>query len=145
MTTQRVKILRIGDHDHPFPARASAAAAGLDLRSRMPYVLEPMERVLVPTGFAFELRPGTYGRIAPRSGLANKHGIDVLAGVIDADYRGEIHVLLINLGDQGFIIKPGDRIAQLIISPIETASVMVSDQLGVTGRGAGGFGSTGTE
>jgi len=145
MTTQRVKILRIGDHDHPFPSRASAAAAGLDLRGLVGCEIEPMGRVLVPTGFAFELRPGTYGRIAPRSGLANRHGIDVLAGVIDADYRGEIHVLLINLGQQAFSLKSGDRIAQLIISPIETAAVMISDRLAATGRGAGGFGSTGTK
>jgi dUTP pyrophosphatase len=125
------------------PARGSVNAAGADLACAEAARLEPGERRLVPTGIAVEIPPGFYGRVAPRSGLAVRHGIDVLAGVIDADYRGEILVLLINLGPEPVQFSPGDRIAQLIIEHAAPAQYGWADDLGQTERADGGFGSTG--
>jgi len=129
------------------PAKGSAMSAGYDLSSAQKVVIEPRCRMLVKTGIAISVPPGCYGRIAPRSGLALKSGIDVLAGVIDADYRGDVGVILVNLGTTAFQINVGDRIAQLILERIEmNASVQemptVTD-LGISERGNAGFGSTG--
>lgn len=137
------------------PVRSTAGAAGYDLFSIDNYVVPPGRRVVVSTGISVKLPPGTYGRIAPRSGLAVKHGLDVLAGVIDPDYTGEVKIVLQNLDPfQSFVIHPGYRIAQLILENFTTAEVIVSDGVpctpgphtepqGSLDRGASGFGSTG--
>ena len=133
------------------PVRASAGAAGYDLFSTDSYVVLPGRRVVVSTGITVQLPPGTYGRIAPRSGLAVKHGLDTLAGVIDPDYTGEVKVVLQNLdGAQPFVIRPGYRIAQLILEnytvtevveiPTDNTPLVAAPS---TARGAAGFGSTG--
>jgi len=137
-----IKIKRL----HPaaiLPAQATPLAAGADLSCVEAFTLVPGERKLVPTGLAVEIPPGFYGRVAPRSGLAVKHGIDTLAGVIDADYRGELRVLLINLGSEIASFQAGDRIAQLIIERVAACDYSWSDDLSETERAAGGFGSTG--
>lgn len=131
------------------PVYATAGAAGLDLSACLDaqLTLLPMERKLVPTGLSMALAPGYEGQVRPRSGLAAKHGITVLnaPGTIDADYRGEVQVLLINLGQEPFSISHGDRIAQFVIAKVARASIAVVAQaeLGTTERGSGGFGSTG--
>ncbi len=125
------------------PTRGSADAAGLDFYASEEAYIYPGERKLVATGIAMAIPVGYYGRVAPRSGLAVKQGLDVLAGVIDADYRGEIKVLLINHADATSVIKPGDRIAQLIIEKIGTPTVVQVDDLDDTDRGDAGYGSTG--
>jgi dUTP pyrophosphatase len=132
------------------PVRGSSGAAGYDLFSTDSYVVLPGRRVVVSTGISVQLPPGTYGRIAPRSGLAVKHGLDTLAGVIDPDYTGEIKVVLQNLDmNQPFVIRPGYRIAQLILENYTVADVMEVEaspegtQLPSTSRGGAGFGSTG--
>ena len=128
------------------PARGSAHAAGFDLGSVAALVIGPGRRAVVHTGIAMALPPGTYGRVAPRSGLAVSHGIDVGAGVVDCDYRGEVCVVLFNHGDAPFAIVPGDRVAQLIVTPfVSPAVVVVADgiDLGDTVRGDAGFGSSG--
>jgi len=131
---------------HPaatLPAQATSLAAGADLSCVEAFTLAPGERKLVPTGLAVEIPPGFYGRVAPRSGLAVKHGIDTLAGVIDADYRGELRVLLINLGSAIASFQAGDRIAQLIVEQAAACDYMWAENLADTERGDGGFGSTG--
>ena len=129
------------------PVRSTAGAAGYDLFSIDSYVVLPGRRVVVSTGISVHLPPGTYGRIAPRSGLAVKHGLDTLAGVIDPDYTGEIKIVLQNLDSQApFVIRPGYRVAQLILEKYEVAEVVEipSENTAInTSRGAGGFGSTG--
>lgn len=125
------------------PMRATEGSAGYDLSSAVDAVIPPNGRLAVSTGISIGLPEGTYGRVAPRSGLAFKYGVDVLAGVIDFDYRSEVKVILYNSGDQHFFIKTGDRIAQLIIEKIETPDVALVLELDETARGAGGFGSTG--
>ena len=125
------------------PTRGSAAAAGLDLYLIEAVRLEPGQRVLARTGLAVAVPLGFYGRLAPRSGLATKSGLDVLAGVIDADYRGEIGCLLYNSGDEPIELPEQSKICQLIIEKIITPRAFWSDELGDTDRGAGGFGSTG--
>ena len=125
------------------PARANKTDAGYDLWSVESYTLKPFERKLFKTGISVEIPEGHYGRIAPRSGLAYKHGLDVLAGVIDSSYRGEIGVILINLGDKDVYITHGDRVAQLIIESCRYPEMIQVDELGVSNRGIGGFGSTG--
>jgi len=126
------------------PTRSTPGSAGLDLFSTDNYVIMPGRRVVVSTGISVRLPPGTYGRIAPRSGLAVKHGLDTLAGVVDPDYTGEIKVVLQNLDSvQPFIIRPGYRIAQLILEKFETVETIEVPDLPVTERGADGFGSTG--
>jgi len=131
------------------PAYQSAHAAGFDLVAAVPedgaLMLDPSDRVLVPTGLVFELPDGYEAQVRPRSGLALKHGVTVLnsPGTIDADYRGEVKVLLINLGSERFLIKRGDRIAQAVIAPVTHVEIVGADALSDTGRGAGGFGSTG--
>jgi dUTP pyrophosphatase len=124
------------------PTRGSAAAAGLDLYSIEDLKLQPGERTLARTGLSVAIPKGFYGRVAPRSGLAVKHGLDVMAGVIDADYRGELQCLMINSGPQEIELPAGSKICQLIIEQIITPQAVWSDELGATARGAGGFGST---
>jgi dUTP pyrophosphatase len=140
-----VKI--INKSRHPLPTYATNLSAGMDLRAELlsPVELKPLERALVPTGLFIELPPRFEAQIRPRSGLAFKHGLTVLnsPGTIDADYRGEIKVLLVNLSNESFIINNGERIAQLIIAKHETIQWSVVDVLSDTDRGAGGFGSTG--
>jgi dUTP pyrophosphatase len=125
------------------PVRGSAFAAGYDLYSAKETVIPAKGKALVDTGLAIAVPEGTYGRVAPRSGLASKHFIDTGAGVIDADYRGEVKVLLFNFSDVDFTVKVGDRIAQLVLERIYTPEVMVVEELEESVRGAGGFGSTG--
>jgi dUTP pyrophosphatase len=145
-----LRILRLPHAaDLPLPAYQSERAAGLDLLAAVPAAapvsIAPGERVLVPTGIAIALPPGHEGQIRPRSGIALRHGVTVLnsPGTIDADYRGEIQVILVNLGGQSFEITRGSRIAQMVIAPITQAKVVESDSLDPTGRKSGGFGSTG--
>jgi len=127
------------------PAYQSEEAAGFDLHSIEDYVLKVGERKLINTGLAFETEPGYEVQIRPRSGLAFKYGITVLnsPGTIDSDYRGEIKVLLINLGSEDFEIKKGERIAQAVVAPAIQAEIVEVDELNDTKRGKGGFGSTG--
>ena len=125
------------------PMRATEGSAGYDLSSAVDAVIPPNGRLAVSTGIAIGLPEGTYGRVAPRSGLAYKFGIDVFAGVIDQDYRGEVKCILYNSGDQPFVITTGDRICQLILEVIKIPDVAVVLEIDDTERGAGGFGSTG--
>lgn len=125
------------------PSRGSPASAGLDLSASTDAVIPPRGKALVKTGLQMRIPIGCYGRVAPRSGLALKKFIDVGAGVIDADYNGEVGVILFNFSDEEFVIKTGDRIAQLIIERISMAPVIVVDNIDETKRGSGGFGSTG--
>ena len=127
------------------PAYQTKEAAGFDLHATEDVVINPGERKLIGTGLAFEIEFGYEVQIRPRSGLAYKHGITVLntPGTIDSDYRGEIKVLLINLGREAFEIKVGERIAQAVIAPIKQAEIVEVEELSATVRGAGGFGSTG--
>ena len=133
----------------PLPAYQSAHAAGLDLlaavRENAPLVLAPGKHAMVPTGLAIALPDGFEAQVRPRSGLAAKHGVTVLnsPGTIDADYRGEIQVILINHGAEPFTIKRGERIAQMVIAPVVQAKLVATATLPDTDRGAGGFGSTG--
>ncbi|MDX6559906.1 MAG: dUTP pyrophosphatase [Blastocatellia bacterium] len=125
------------------PTRGSLSAAGLDLSSIEAIRLQPGERRLIRTGLAVAIPEGFYGRLAPRSGLASKKGIDVMAGVIDADYRGEIGCLLYNAGDEQIDLPAQTKICQLIIEKIITPAAVWVDGLSQTSRGSGGFGSTG--
>jgi dUTP pyrophosphatase len=146
----KLRILRLLHGEGlPLPAYQSAHAAGFDLIAAVPedsaVTLDPSDRVLVPTGLIFELPEGYEAQVRPRSGLALKHGVTVLnsPGTIDADYRGEVKVLLINLGSERFLIERGDRIAQAVIAPVTHVDIVEADALETTERGAGGFGSTG--
>ena len=126
------------------PKRSSAGAAGYDIYAdQSGFIVGYGSTLLISTGWAMEMPDGYYAEIRPRSGLAVKHGIDTLAGVIDSDYRGEVKVVLINHGSKHFKIKAGDRIAQLVFRKHETPNIMLVDELGDSVRGAGGFGSTG--
>ncbi|XP_052147666.1 deoxyuridine 5'-triphosphate nucleotidohydrolase [Oryza glaberrima] len=125
------------------PSRGSALAAGYDLSSAAEVVVPARGKAMVPTDLSIAIPEGTYARVAPRSGLALKHSIDVGAGVIDADYRGPVGVILFNHSDTDFAVKPGDRIAQMIIEVIVTPEVAEVEDLDATVRGEGGFGSTG--
>jgi dUTP pyrophosphatase len=133
----------------PIPDYASEGAAGLDLVAALPdgepLMLHPLARALVPTGLVMAIPPGFEGQVRPRSGLALRHGVTVLnaPGTIDSDYRGEVQVLLINLGDAAVALRRGDRIAQLVICSVEKATLSLGDALDQTTRGTGGFGSTG--
>lgn len=124
------------------PAHSSLGAAGADLKASEAVTLAPGERAAVATGLHLEIPPGHVGLVWPRSGLAVKHGIDTLAGVIDSDYRGEVRVVLVNHGREPFAIAPGDRIAQLLVQRVEHAH-FARAAVGDTERGQGGFGSTG--
>ena len=143
-----VALLRLPHaKDLPLPAYQSEDAAGLDLLAAVeePMTLQPLGRALVPTGLALALPSGYEAQVRPRSGLAAKHGVTVLnsPGTIDADYRGEIKVILINLSDTPVPIERGERIAQMVIAPVSRARLVETDALDATVRGAGGFGSTG--
>jgi deoxyuridine 5''-triphosphate nucleotidohydrolase (dut) len=136
-----------GNEDMKLPERMSEAAAGFDLHAAVaePTVLAPGERKLIPTGFAMAMPEQLEAQIRPRSGLAFKHGITCLnsPGTIDADYRGEVKVLLINLGQEPFVITRGERIAQMVFQTVPAVSIVERDDLPETVRGAGGFGHTG--
>ena len=141
-----VRIVNKGKH--PLPSYATEHSAGMDLRANLdqPIILQPGQRALVPTGLFLELPEGTEAQVRPRSGLAFKHGITVLnaPGTIDADYRGEVGILLINLGQEPFEVKDGERIAQLVVAQYVRVTFAESPDLRGTERGAGGFGHTGT-
>ncbi len=143
----QVKI--VNKSSNPLPAYETIYSAGMDLRAFYdnPIVLNPLERALIPTGLFIELPAGYEAQVRPRSGLAAKHGITVLnsPGTIDADYRGEVKVILVNLSKDAFTINSGDRIAQMIISKHERAELQLTDILNETSRGAGGFGHTGVK
>jgi len=142
-----IKVKRLRKHRLPVPSYQTQGAAGMDLTADIEasFTLAPMTRAAVPTGFAVEIPPGFEGQVRPRSGLAFKHGLTVVnsPGTIDADYRGELKVLLVNLGHETAEVHPGDRIAQLVISPVVRAEVREVEELEDTARGAGGFGHTG--
>lgn len=142
-----MNIKIINKSKNPLPAYATPLSAGMDLRANLEesVTLNPMERKLIPTGLFIELPQGYEAQIRPRSGLALKKGITVLntPGTIDADYRGEIGVILINLSNEPFVIESGERICQMVIAKHETAEFIEVDELSSTERGEGGFGHTG--
>ena len=142
-----MNIKIINHSGHPLPAYETAHAAGMDLRAftNEEITIKPLQRLLVPTGLHIELPSGYEAQIRPRSGLAYKHGIGIVnsPGTIDADYRGEIKVLLVNLSDTAFVINNGDRIAQMVIAKHETINWESVEELSDTARGEGGYGHTG--
>lgn len=142
-----VKVINKGHH--PLPAYATPQSAGMDLRANIdePVTLRPLDRKLIPTGLYMALPAGYEAQVRPRSGLALKHGITVLnsPGTIDADYRGEIMVLLVNLSSEDFVVNDGERIAQMIIARHATAELIEVTELDDTERGAGGYGHTGVK
>ncbi len=142
-----MKVQVINKGKHPLPEHETIHSAGIDLRANLdaPFVLDPLERILVPTGLFAAFPEGTEAQIRPRSGLAYKHGLTVLnsPGTIDADYRGEIKVLLVNLSKVAFTINDGERVAQLVLARYERVEWETTDELPLTVRGEGGFGSTG--
>jgi len=146
--TVTVQILREPNCDDiPLPAYETEHAAGMDLRASVtvPQTLQPGERALIPTGLRIALPEGYEAQIRPRSGLALKHGISLLntPGTIDADYRGEIRIIMANLGQEPFVIQRGDRIAQMVVAPVTRVEWSIADTLDETVRGEGGFGHTG--
>jgi dUTP pyrophosphatase len=151
-TPIEVRIVRLPHgRDLPLPQYQSALAAGLDLLAAVPadapVEIPPGGRAVIPTGVAIALPPGSEGQVRPRSGLAARHGVTVLntPGTIDADYRGELQVILVNIGSDLFVVSRGMRIAQLVIAPIQHAKLVESSSLDATERAAGGLGSTGLE
>ena len=144
-----IKIKVVNKGRQQLPAYATSQSAGMDLRANIdtPITLRPMERRIIPTGLYIALPPGFEAQVRPRSGLALKHGITVLnsPGTIDADYRGEIGVLLVNLSTNDFIITEGERIAQMVIARHEQGEFELADELDDTERGAGGYGHTGVK
>lgn len=143
-----MKVKVINRSGGPLPQYETALSAGMDVRADIPegIVLQPLGRALVPTGLFLEIPAGCEVQVRPRSGLAAKHGITVLnaPGTIDADYRGELKVILVNLSDMPFTVVPGERIAQIVLARHEVIEWEETDALGETSRGAGGFGSTGS-
>jgi len=144
-----MKIKIINQSKHSLPEYGSSAAAGCDLRANLTesVTIAPLERAMIPTGLFFEIPIGFEGQVRPRSGLAAKHGITVLnsPGTIDADYRGEVKVILVNLSNTAFTINDGERVAQLVIAKHETAEWTTAEELESSERGAGGFGHTGIQ
>ncbi len=138
-----VLVPALVDAHGALPEYASQTAAGADLRASQALVIEPGARAAVPTALHLQIPPGHVGLVWPRSGLAVRHGIDTLAGVIDSDYRGELRVVLVNHGREPFAIAAGDRIAQLLVQPVARPVYRQVAALDDTGRGQGGFGSTG--
>jgi len=142
-----MKVKIVNHSPYPLPSYATALSAGLDLKANLeaPVLLRPLERAMVPTGLYIALPEGYEAQVRPRSGLAAKHGITVLnsPGTIDADYRGEVRVILVNLSSEPFEIVPGERIAQLVVARFEQVEWESVEALDDTARGAGGFGSTG--
>jgi len=149
MPLKSVEVKIINNSDNDMPAYATASAAGMDVRASVsePIVLKPLERRLVPTGLRVQLPQGYEMQIRPRSGLALKHGITLVntPGTIDADYRGEIGIILINLSDEPFTINPGERIAQMVVSEYTRVKWVPTHKLDETERGDGGFGHTGVD
>lgn len=141
--TKNLKVKKLNTEAR-IPTRCSPGSVGYDIYSLVNISVPPNERILVETGIAITLPPGTYGRVAPRSGIAVRNGIQIGAGVIDPDYTGEVKVLIINSGEFSFVINKGERIAQLIIEKCEILPVEEVDALDTTERGEGGFGSTGS-
>ena len=145
--TVRLRRVRAHPEPLPLPAYQTAQAAGLDLMADIDgeRTLGSLERLSVPTGLAIALPPGYEGQVRPRSGLALRHGVTLLnsPGTIDADYRGEVQVILVNLSHEPFVLRRGDRVAQLVIAPVQQAQLEEVTLLEETARGAGGFGSTG--
>jgi dUTP pyrophosphatase len=143
----QVKVINKGKQ--PLPKYATPQSAGMDLRANIEeaFTLKPLERKLVPTGLFISLPEGYEAQVRPRSGLALKHGITVLntPGTVDADYRGEVGVVLVNLSNEPFTIEPGERIAQMVIAKHEQADFVVVEELDETERGAGGYGHTGVK
>ncbi|MCF0172250.1 MAG: dUTP diphosphatase [Bacteroidales bacterium] len=144
-----MKVKIINKSNYPVPAYATEMSAGMDLKANneTPITLNPLERTMVPTGLYIELPQGYEAQVRPRSGLAAKKGITVInaPGTIDADYRGEICVLLVNLSNEPFVINPGERIAQMVVARHETVQWEEVEVLADSDRGAGGFGSTGVK
>lgn len=142
-----MKVEIINKSSFDTPSYATAQAAGMDIRSNLKeaITLKPLERAIIPTGLYIALPEGLEAQIRPRSGLAAKHGITVLnaPGTIDADYRGEIGVILVNLSNEPFVVNPGERIAQMVVTRYESVEFERVEVLDATERGAGGFGSTG--
>ena len=134
-----------GGADLELPSYQSAGAAGMDVRAAEDCTLQPLQTVLIATGFSLQIPPGFEAQLRPRSGLAAKNGLTLLnsPGTIDSDYRGEVKVILTNLGAESFVVKRGDRIAQMVIARVERAVWQESEALGESERGAGGFGSSG--
>jgi dUTP pyrophosphatase len=145
--TFQIKRLRQEDSDIPVPSYMSEHASGMDLHAAVKekVVLKPLKRAAIPTGFSVAVPEGFEAQVRPRSGLALKHGITVLntPGTVDSDYRGEVMVILMNLGEDDFIVNRGDRIAQMVISRVQRVLPELSDSLPETKRGSGGFGHTG--
>lgn len=142
-----MKVKIVNRSAYPTPAYATEKSAGMDLKAdiKEPVTLNPLERAMIPTGIFIALPDGTEAQVRPRSGLAAKHGISVLnaPGTIDADYRGEVKVILVNLSNQPFVVNPGERIAQMVVARYEKVEWDEVEALDDTDRGAGGFGSTG--
>ena len=145
--TVHIDVQRVGNRGEPLPlpSYATQGSAGLDLRADAPVTLRPGQRALVPTGLAVAVPPGYEGQVRPRSGLALRNGVTCLnsPGTIDSDYRGEVCVILVNLGQEEIGLSRGERIAQLIVAPVSRAELVEVPELAATGRGAGGFGHTG--
>ena len=145
--TEKLKLRRAGAVQVPLPAYQTPGSAGLDLCAALTEAvrLEPGARRLIPTGLIFEIPPGHEGQVRPRSGLALKHGISIVnsPGTIDSDFRGEVGIVLINHGQEPFMVEPLSRIAQIVITRVEQVEIELSEELTVTARGAGGYGSTG--
>jgi dUTP pyrophosphatase len=145
----RLRVTHIGSIRVPLPRYESDGAAGMDLRAAIaePLTIAPLARVRLPTGLAFAIPPHFEGQVRPRSGLAARSGVTVLnsPGTIDSDYRGEVQVVLINLGDVPVTIAPLERIAQLVLAPVARADLVAVDMLDATVRGTGGYGSTGAD
>lgn len=143
-----MEIRIVNQSGHPLPSYSTSLSAGMDIRAHLdaPVILKPMERRLIPTGLFIELPEGYEAQVRPRSGLALKKGISVLntPGTIDADYRGEIGIILVNLSEEEFVVEDGERICQMVINRVETASWVEVESLQETDRGAGGFGHTGS-
>ena len=143
-----IRVNIINQSKHTLPSYQTIQSAGMDLRADldMPLTLKPLQRALIPTGLFIELPEGHEAQIRPRSGLAFKHGISIVnsPGTIDADYRGEIKVLLVNLSDQDFVVEDGERIAQMVVAKYERVEWQQAEALSDTERGKGGYGSTGT-
>jgi len=150
MVQKTAPLLRVKKKNEgvPLPKYETGGSAGIDIKAFIPsdLAIPPMGRVKIPTGLFFEIPEGYEAQIRPRSGLAFNWGITVLnsPGTIDSDYRGELEVILINMGSESFTVKNGDRIAQMVISPVACASISEAEHLSETERGSGGFGSTGT-
>ena len=150
--TERLEVevlaMRVGKDETPAPVYQSLEAAGMDLPAAVAedVVIAPGKRALIATGWAFAIPLGFEGQVRPRSGLAMRHGVTVLntPGTIDADYRGEVKVVLANFGDEPFTVRHGDRIAQLVVAPVAKVILRITAALEATGRGSGGYGSTGT-